>query len=77
MKNRIKEIFIIIISIFIGIMPLEVNANSIVINKSLTNLKDSKEYEVLSTSKIYKVKNSNKTDTYAIDIKNTSKKRIR
>jgi len=34
MKNRIKDIFIMIISIFIGIMPLEVNANSIVINKS-------------------------------------------
>lgn len=34
MKNKVKEIFIIIISICIGILPLEVKANSININKS-------------------------------------------
>ena len=55
------------------VVRVNLSDNSVVINKSLTNLKDSKEYEVLSTSKIYKVKNSNKTDTYAINIKNTFK----
>lgn len=58
------------------VVRVNLSDNSVVINKSLTNLKDSKEYEVLSTSKIYKVKNSNKTDTYAINIKNTSKKEL-
>ena len=42
----------------------------------INNLKDSKEYEVLTTSEIYKVKNSNEIDTYALDIKNTSKKQL-
>ena len=42
----------------------------------IVNLKDSKEYEVLTTSEIYKVKNSNEIDTYALDIKNTSKKQL-
>ena len=42
----------------------------------MVNLKDSKEYEVLTTSEIYKVKNSNEIDTYALDIKNTSKKQL-
>ncbi|WP_296644713.1 hypothetical protein [Romboutsia sp. 13368] len=58
------------------VVTVNLKDNSVVINKSLINLKDSKEYEVLSTSKIYKVKNSNETNTYAIDIKNTSKKEL-
>ena len=44
--------------------------------KSNLNLKDSKEYEVLTTSEIYKVKNSNEIDTYELDIKNTSRKQL-
>ena len=31
-------------------------------------LKDSKEYEVLTSSEIYKVKNSGEVPTYALDI---------
>ena len=50
--------------------------DTVVINKSSVDLKDSKEYEVLTTSEIYKVKNSNEIDTYALDIKNTSKKQL-
>lgn len=46
------------------------------INKNNLNLKDSKEYEVLTTSEIYKVKNSNEIDTYELDIKNTSRKQL-
>ena len=42
----------------------------------MVNLKDDTEYEVLTTSEIYKVKNSNEIDTYALDIKNTSKKQL-
>nr|WP_317331695.1 hypothetical protein [uncultured Romboutsia sp.] len=50
--------------------------DSIVINKNEETLKDSKEYEVLTTSEIYKVKNSSEIDTYALDIKNTSRKQL-
>ena len=50
--------------------------DTVAINKSSVVLKDSKEYEVLTTSEIYKVKNSNEIDTYALDIKNTSKKQL-
>ena len=50
--------------------------DTVAINKSSVALKDSKEYEVLTTSEIYKVKNSNEIDTYALDIKNTSKKQL-
>ena len=50
--------------------------DTVSINKSSVDLKDSKEYEVLTTSEIYKVKNSNEIDTYALDIKNTSKKQL-
>ena len=50
--------------------------DTVSINKSSVDLKDSKEYEVLTTSEIYKVKNSNDRDTYALDIKNTSKKQL-
>lgn len=50
--------------------------NTVDINKSNLNLKDSKEYEVLTTSEIYKVKNSNEIDTYELDIKNTSRKQL-
>ena len=41
--------------------------DTVSINKSSVDLKDSKEYEVLTTSEIYKVKNSNEIDTYALD----------
>ena len=44
--------------------------DTVAINKSSVDLKDSKEYEVLTTSEIYEVK------TYALDIKNTSKKQL-
>ena len=50
--------------------------DTVAINKSSVALKDSKEYEVLTTSEIYKVKNSSEIDTYALDIKNTSKKQL-
>ena len=50
--------------------------DTVSINKSSVDLKDSKEQEVLTTSEIYKVKNSNEIDTYALDIKNTSKKQL-
>ena len=50
--------------------------DTVVINKSSVALKDSKEYEVLTTSEIYEVKNSSEIDTYALDIKNTSKKQL-
>lgn len=50
--------------------------NTVVINKKDSELKDSKEYEVLTTSEIYKVKNSSEIDTYALDIKNISKKQL-
>ena len=50
--------------------------DTVAINKSSVALKDSKEYEVLTTSEIYEVKNSSEIDTYALDIKNTSKKQL-
>lgn len=50
--------------------------DTVAINKSSVDLKDSKEYEVLTTSEIYEVKNSSEIDTYALDIKNTSKKQL-
>ena len=50
--------------------------DTVAINKSSVVLKDSKEYEVLTTSEIYEVKNSSEIDTYALDIKNTSKKQL-
>ena len=50
--------------------------DTVSINKSSVDLKDSKEYEVLTTSEIYKVKNSSEIDTYALDIKNISKKQL-
>lgn len=58
------------------IVTVNLKDNSVVINKGIVDLKDSKKYEVLTTSPIYKVKNSNQTDTYAIDIKNTSKQEL-
>lgn len=58
------------------IVTVNLKDNSVVINKGTVDLKDSKKYEVLTTSPIYKVKNSNQTDTYAIDIKNTSKQEL-
>lgn len=50
--------------------------DTVAINKSSVDLKDSKEYEVLTTSEIHEVKNSSEIDTYALDIKNTSKKQL-
>ena len=76
--NKIKRINIV--SYEYSTLDKEVVVNlkedTVTINKSNINLKDSKEYEVLTTSKIYKVKNSSEIDTYALDIKNTSKKQL-
>ncbi|CED94301.1 Lipoprotein [Romboutsia ilealis] len=76
--NKIKRINIV--SYEYSTLDKEVVVNlkedTVTINKSNINLKDSKEYEVLTTSKIYKVKNSSEIDTYALDIKNTSKRQL-
>jgi len=58
------------------IVSVNIKDNKVVINKNEENLKDSKEYEVLTSSEIYKVKNSGEVPTYALDIKNISKKEL-
>lgn len=58
------------------IVSVNIKDNKVVINKNEENLKDSKEYEVLTSSEIYKVKNSGEVSTYALDIKNISKKEL-
>ena len=57
-------------------VSVDMKDDKVAITRNDKVLKDSKEYEVLTTSKIYKVKNSNTIDTYALDIKNTSKKEL-
>lgn len=77
-EKEVKEINIV--SYEYNTLDKKINVNlknnTIDINESNLDLKDSKEYEVLTTSEIYKVKNSNETDTYALDIKNISTKEL-
>jgi hypothetical protein len=76
--QRIKDINIVSYEYHTleNVVTVDLKNNSVVINKDIINLEDSKKYEVLTTSPIYKVKNSNQIDTYAIDIKNTSKQEL-
>ncbi len=55
---------------------VDLKNNTVIINKNNLNLKDSKSYEVLTTSDIYEVKSSDEVDTYGLNIKNTSKKEL-
>jgi len=57
-------------------VSVNIKDKKVVINNNNEILKDSKEYEVLTTSEIYKVKNSNGVDSYGLDIKNISKKQL-
>ena len=76
--DKVKKINIVSYEYYTLDKEVKVNLkdNTVDINKSNLNLKDSKEYEVLTTSEIYKVKNSNEIDTYELDIKNTSRKQL-
>lgn len=76
--DKVKKINIVSYEYYTLDKEVKVNLkdNTVDINKSNLNLKDSKEYEVLTTSDIYKVKNSNEIDTYELDIKNTSRKQL-
>ena len=76
--DKVKKINIVSYEYYTLDKEVKVNLkdNTVDINKSNFTLKDSKEYEVLTTSEIYKVKNSNEIDTYELDIKNTSRKQL-
>nr|WP_294574767.1 hypothetical protein [uncultured Romboutsia sp.] len=76
--DKVKKINIVSYEYYTLDKEVKVNLkdNTVDINKSNLNLKDSKEYEVLTTSEIYKIKNSNEIDTYELDIKNTSRKQL-
>lgn len=76
--DKVKKINIVSYEYYTLDKEVKVNLkdNTVDINKSNFTLKDSKEYEVLTTSDIYKVKNSNEIDTYELDIKNTSRKQL-
>ena len=76
--DKVKKINIVSYEYYTLDKEVKVNLkdNTVDINKSNLNIKDSKEYEVLTTSDIYKVKNSNEIDTYELDIKNTSRKQL-
>ena len=76
--DKVKKINIVSYEYYTLDKEVKVNLkdNTVDINKSNFTLKDSKEYEVLTTSEIYKIKNSNEIDTYELDIKNTSRKQL-
>ena len=76
--DKVKKINIVSYEYYTLDKEVKVNLkdNTVDINKSNFTLKDSKEYEVLTTSDIYKFKNSNEIDTYELDIKNTSRKQL-